>query len=64
MNVTADSAAELVDSLASTLEDSIEQVQTEDNLYHVVEVQEEVVGLLHEGNFEVDENVREQLLQK
>ena len=59
MNVTADSAAELVDSLASTLEGSIEQVQTEDNLDRVTNVLEDVVGLLEEGNFTVDESVRE-----
>ena len=59
MNVTADSAAELVDSLASTLEGSIEQVQTEDNLDRVTNVLEDVVGLLEEGSFTVDESVRE-----
>ena len=60
MNVTSDSAAELVDSLASTLEGSIEQVQTEENLDRVTNVLEDVVGLLDEGNFTVDESVREQ----
>ena len=59
MNVTSDSAAELVDSLASTLEGSIEQVQTEENLDRVTNVLEDVVGLLDEGNFTVDESVRE-----
>ena len=59
MSVTADSAAELVDSLATTLAGSIEQVQTEVNLDRVTNVLEDVVRLLEEGNFTVDESVRE-----
>ena len=62
MNVTSDSAAELVDSLASTLDGSIEQVQTEENLDRVTNVLEGVVGLLDEGNFTVDESVRKHIL--
>ena len=53
-----DSAAELVDSLATILEGSIEQVQTEVNLDRITNVLEDVVRLLEEGNFTVDESVR------
>ena len=63
MNVTADSAAQLVDSLTSTLDGSIEQVQTGENLVIVTNVLEDVVGLLDEGNFTVDESVSEHCVQ-
>ena len=57
--MTADNAAELVNNLTSVLGDSIEQVQTTENLNIVANVLEDVVGLLNEGNFTVDESVRE-----
>ena len=57
--MTAENAAELVEGLASTLGDTIEQVQTKDNLDRVTSVLEDVVGLLDLGNFTVDESVRE-----
>ena len=57
--MTADNAAELVNNLTSILGDSIEQVQTTENLNIVANVLEDVVGLLDEGNFTVDKNVRE-----
>ena len=58
MAVTADNAAELLNNLTNVLGDSIEQVQTTENLNIVANVLEDVVDLLDEGNFTVDESVR------
>ena len=53
-----DNAAELVNNLTIVLGDSIEQVQTTENLDIVANVLEGVVDLLDEGNFTVDASVR------
>ena len=57
--MTADSAAELMDGIASTLGDAIEQVQTKDNLGRVTNILEDIVGLIEQRNFTVDESVRD-----
>ena len=53
-----DNAAELVNNLTIVLDDSIEQVQTTENLDIVANVLEGVVNLLDDGNFTVDKSVR------
>ena len=58
MAVTAENAAELLSNLTNVLGDSIEQVQTTENLNIVANVLEDVVDLLDVGNFSVDESVR------
>ena len=58
MAVTADNAAELLNNLTNVLGDSIEQVQTTENLNIVANVLEDVVDLLDVGNFTVHESVR------
>ena len=61
MDVTADNAADLLNNLTNVLGDSIEQVQTTENLDIVANVLEDVVDLLNVGNFTVDESVRERV---
>ena len=61
MAVTADNAAELLNNLTNVLGDSIEQVQTTENLNIVANVLEDVVDLLDVGNFSVDESVRKRV---
>ena len=56
--MTADSAAVLVRSINNILGGSNEEDQTTGNLGVVTGVLEDVVGLLNEGNFSVDEAVR------
>ena len=56
--MTAESAAMLVSDINNILVDSNEEDQTTGNLGIVSGVLEDVVGLLNEGNFSVDEDVR------
>ena len=61
MDVTANNAADLLNNLANVLGDSIEQVQTTENLNIVANFLESVVDLLDVGKFTVDESVRERV---
>ena len=56
--MTAENAAMLVNSINNILGGSNEEDQTAGNLGVVTGVLEDVVGLLNEGNFSVDEGVR------
>ena len=56
--MTAESAAMLVSDINNILVASNEEDQTTGNLGIVSGVLEDVVGLLNEGNFSVDEDVR------
>ena len=56
--MTAETASELVSNITAILGDSNEEDQTTENLGIVTGVLQGVVGLLNEGNFSVDEDVR------
>lgn len=56
--MTAETASQLVNSINTVLGDSNPEDQTADNLKIVTQVLRDVAGLLNEGNFSVDKNVR------
>ena len=60
--VTAESASELVQNITSALGSTNEEDQTTDNLNLVTNVLEDVVGLLNQGNFTIDEDVRNKII--
>ena len=60
--MTAESASELVQNITSALGSTNEEDQTTDNLNLVTNVLEDVVGLLNQGNFTIDEDVRNKII--
>ena len=55
--MTADSAAVLVKNISNVLSYANEEDQTLENLDIVSNVLEDVVGLIDDGNFTINENV-------
>ena len=58
LTVTADTASGLVRNISTVLSSANEEDQTPDNLVRVTGVLEGVVGLINNGTFDIDENVR------
>ena len=58
LTVTADTASGLVQDISTILSSANEEDQTPDNLVRVTGVLEGVVGLINNGTFDIDENVR------
>lgn len=58
IEVTPETASGLVQNISSVLNNANEEDQTSDNLGRVTEVLEDVVGLITNGTFAIDENVR------
>ena len=58
LTVTADTASGLVQNISTILSSANEEDQTPDNLVRVTGVLEGVVGLINNGTFDIDENVR------
>ena len=56
--MTADTASGLVQNISTILSSANEEDQTPDNLVRVTLVLEGVVGLINNGTFNIDENVR------
>ena len=56
--MTADTASGLVQNISTVLSSANEEDQTPDNLVRVTGVLEGVVGLINNGTFDIDENVR------
>ena len=56
--MTADTASGLVQNISTILSSANEEDQTPDNLVRVTLVLEGVVGLINNGTFDIDENVR------
>ena len=55
--MTADSAAGLVQNISNVLSNTNEEDRTPENLDIVSSVLEDVVGLIDNGNFTINENV-------
>ena len=55
--MTADSAAGLVQNISNVLSNTNEEDRTPENLDIVSNVLEDVVGLIDNGNFTINENV-------